>query len=134
MQITSIIYICNNAMWSITNRTIKRVVVFFPSWCFVYLRTYSRTVLFNKITMTDLNNGEVREGISGCKWKVGARFSPIWDHFIKGDSAGSGHHQATCKYCNCFLNKEDHNIFVHISFHFVLMHMKMQNVQLTKNF
>ena len=33
-----------------------------------------------------------------------------------------------------FLNKEDHNIFVHISFHFVLMHMKMQNVQITKNF
>src|SRR2546423_11530712 len=55
--------------------------------------------------MTDLNNGEVCEGSSGCKRKAGPRFSPIWDHFIKGDSAGSGHHQATWKYCNCFFKQ-----------------------------
>ena len=52
--------------------------------------------------MANLNNGE---GSSNCKRKAGPKFSPIWEHFIKGDPAGNGHHQATCKYCNYFFKQ-----------------------------
>jgi hypothetical protein len=52
--------------------------------------------------MADLNNGE---GSSNCKRKTGPKFSPIWDHFVKGDSIGNGLYQATCKYCNQFFKQ-----------------------------
>ena len=37
--------------------------------------------------------------------KTGPKFGPIWDHFIQGDSNGSGHYQATCKYCDQYFKQ-----------------------------
>src|ERR1044071_3401106 len=47
--------------------------------------------------------------------KTGPKFGPIWNHFTQGDSNGSGHYQATCKYCNQYFKQgRPHYLRTHI--------------------
>jgi hypothetical protein len=56
-----------------------------------------------------------QENLEDRRVKTGPKFSSIWNHFDQGNSIGSGHYQATCKYCGYFFKQgRPHYLRTHI--------------------